>query len=81
MALLALADAPQGFFTAVVDGSNSQDVAPTGSVTFGGLDPGFHEVELELPSDCVADGFNPRTVFVRSGDENRTSFEVACGGD
>ena len=44
-------------------------------------DPGFHEVELELPSECVADGFNPRTVFVRSGDENRTSFEVACGGD
>jgi hypothetical protein len=72
---------PQGFFTAVVDESDSRDVSPDGSVTFGGLDPGFHEAELELPSDCVADGFNPRTVFVRPGDENRTSFEVSCAGD
>ncbi|HMC19978.1 MAG TPA: hypothetical protein VKH16_12140, partial [Gemmatimonadales bacterium] len=68
---------PSGY-TVIVDGSSSQSVGANGLVTFIGLPPGSHTVQLSgVPSNCSVSG-NPRTVSLIAGLVATTSFSVSC---
>src|SRR5439155_1615301 len=57
---------PDGY-TVVVDGSQSQAIGINTSVTFSGLSPGNHSVQLNgLAQNCTVSS-NPRTVSITAG--------------
>jgi hypothetical protein len=69
---------PAGY-TVIVDGSQSQQIAATGLVTFTGLAAGNHSVFLSgVPSNCSVSGSNPQTVDVLAGLVGTTAFTVSC---
>jgi hypothetical protein len=69
---------PAGY-TVIVDGSQSQQIAATGLVTFTGLAAGNHSVFLSgVPSNCSVSGSNPQTVDVLAGVIGTTAFTVSC---
>jgi hypothetical protein len=69
---------PAGY-TVIVDGSQSQQIAATGLVTFTGLAAGNHSVFLSgVPSNCAVSGSNPQTVDVLAGLIGTTAFTVSC---
>jgi uncharacterized protein GlcG (DUF336 family) len=70
--------APSGY-TVTVTGGGSLPIGPTDAVTFKGLTPGSHSVELVVPGTCTVTGDNPRDVDVPSGSATTTKFEVSCG--
>ena len=68
---------PDGF-TVTVDGSQSQSLAATGSVSFEGLGVGAHTVELTgVAANCTVDE-NPQSVTVVGGESVQLAFGVAC---
>lgn len=69
---------PDGY-TVAVDGGEPRPLERNGSVSFGGLPPGTHDVELgDVASNCAVSGDNPRQVDVPSGATGSTTFEVTC---
>src|SRR5213079_411795 len=68
---------PDGY-TVVVDGSQSQAIGINNSVTFSGLSPGNHSVQLNgLAQNCTVSS-NPRTVSITAGTTTATTFSVSC---
>src|SRR5207248_9439665 len=68
---------PDGY-TVVVDGSQSQAIGINTSVTFSGLSPGNHSVQLNgLAQNCTVSS-NPRTVSITVGNTTATTFSVSC---
>ena len=68
---------PDGY-TVVVDGSQSQAIGINTSVTFSGLSPGNHSVQLNgLAQNCTVSS-NPRTVSITAGSTTPTTFTVSC---
>jgi hypothetical protein len=70
---------PTTGYTLTVDGSQSQPIPTTGSVTFTNLAAGSRSVALAgLPTNCTVSGTNPQTVAVPSGGTATVSFAVTC---
>ena len=68
---------PDGY-TVVVDGSQSKAIGINNSVTFSGLSPGNHSVQLNgLAQNCSVSS-NPRTVSITAGNTTTTTFSVSC---
>src|ERR1051325_4424132 len=68
----------QNGYTVTIDGSFSQPIATSGSVTFTGPS-GDHSLALSgVASNCTVSGANPRTVTVPSGGTTTTTFSVSC---
>jgi PKD repeat protein len=69
---------PDGY-TVTVDGSASQPIIPTGSVTFIGLTSGNHTVELSgIAGNCTVSGGPSRTVNVPANATRTEVFTVSC---
>jgi hypothetical protein len=69
---------PDGY-TVVLDGRSGQRIAPSGTLRFGGVIAGDHQVILAgVAPNCRVTGDNPRTVTVGS-DIARIGVEVRCG--
>src|SRR5207249_4275037 len=69
---------PDGY-TVVVDGSQSTAIGINSSVTFSGLSPGDHSVQLNgVAQNCTVSGSNPRTVSITAGSTTMTTFTVSC---
>jgi len=68
---------PDGY-TVVVDGSQSKAIGINSSVTFSGLSPGDHSVQLNgLAQNCTVSS-NPRTESITVGNTTTTTFSVGC---
>src|SRR5207253_2173254 len=68
---------PDGY-TVVVDGSQSKAIGINTSVTFSGLSPGDHSVQLNgIAQNCTVTS-NPRTVSITAGSTTTTTFTVIC---
>src|SRR5437016_2173055 len=68
---------PDGY-TVVVDGSQSKAIGINSSVTFSGLSPGDHSVQLNgIAQNCTVSS-NPRTVSITVGNTTATTFSVSC---
>ena len=71
---------PDGYLV-TVNGSQSQSIGVSGSVTFSDLTPGEQTVELTgLAPNCSVAGDNPRSVTVTAGETAQTVFAVTCTG-
>jgi len=69
---------PSGY-TVTVDGSQSQTIGVSGSVTFTNLSAGSHSVALKnVASNCTVTSANPQTATVPSGGTATTAFTVSC---
>ena len=69
---------PDGY-TASVDGGTPRSVGTAASVTFDGLEPRKHSVQLAgLAANCQAQGQNPRDVTIAAGQTVTATFAVAC---
>src|SRR6266496_3249609 len=69
---------PDGY-TATVDGTTSQPVPTSGSVTFSGLASGSHAVALSgVATNCTVSGGTSQTVTVPPGGTATASFSVGC---
>src|SRR5437762_9468375 len=67
---------PDGY-TVTVDG-NQKAIGINNSVTFSGLSPGNHSVQLNgLAQNCTVSS-NPRTVSITAGSTTKTTFTVSC---
>src|SRR5206468_2958772 len=67
---------PDGY-TVTVDG-NQKAIGINNSVTFSGLSPGNHSVQLNgLAQNCTVSS-NPRTVSITAGTTATTTFTVSC---
>jgi epidermal growth factor receptor substrate 15 len=71
------ADIPSSY-TATVDGSQTQSIASSGSVTFTNLSAGTHTLVLSVPANCTVSGGTSRTVSVPSGGTATVSYSVSC---
>ena len=61
------------------DGSQSQAIGATSSVTFSNLSAGSHGVALtNVAANCTVSGSNPQTVTVPSGGTVSASFSLSC---
>src|SRR5947199_39321 len=68
---------PDGY-TVVVDGSQSKAIGINSNVTFSGLSPGDHSVQLNgIAQNCTVSS-NPRTVSITAGSTTTTTFTVIC---
>ena len=68
---------PDGY-TVVVDGSQSKAIGINSNVTFSGLSPGDHSVQLNgIAQNCTVSS-NPRTVSITVGNTTATTFSVSC---
>ncbi|HSM09262.1 MAG TPA: hypothetical protein VLA33_09630 [Gemmatimonadota bacterium] len=62
-----------------LDGGDPERVSSSGSVSWSDLEPGDHLLQLgDVPSNCNAEGENPRVVAVESGRQTVTLFDVVC---
>src|SRR5439155_26834756 len=69
---------PDGYSVAV-DAGASQPIGNKDSVTFSGLTPASHAVQLTgLAPNCTASGGPSRNVNVTAGDTTRVAFSVSC---
>lgn len=70
--------APEAY-EVIVDGGQARPAAPDGSLTYQGISPGTHSVELSaVPFNCVVDEANPRETIVAEGTTSEVSFAVSC---
>ena len=67
-------------FTVIVDGASPRTIAPTATLTIADVEVGSHVVQLTLPTGCVIDGVNPRTVNVTENATTTVAFVVTCLG-
>jgi hypothetical protein len=66
-------------YTATVDGSQSQTIPATGSVTFTNLAAGSHTVVLaNVPANCAVSDGPSQTVNVPSGGTATVSYSISC---
>ena len=65
-------------YTVTVDGSQSQTIASTGSVTFTNLSAGNHTAVLAVAANCTVSGGTSRSVTVPSGGTATLSYAVSC---
>jgi hypothetical protein len=69
---------PDGY-TATLDNSTSQALAPSGNTTFASIQAGTHTVELSgVASNCRVNGDNPQTASVPEGGTASVTFSVLC---
>jgi len=69
---------PSGY-TVTVDGSQSQAIGPSGSVTFTNVSAGSHSVALtDVAANCTVTSANPQTVTVPAGGTVTASFSASC---
>lgn len=67
-------------YMATVDGGASQPVASTGTVTFEGVEPGSHTVDISgFAPNCPAPAASSQTVAVSAGATAEVSLAVVCG--
>src|SRR5438094_746738 len=68
---------PDGY-TLTVDGGQSKAIGINSSVTFSGLSPGNHSVQLNgVAQNCTVSGSNPRTLSITAGSTVTTTFSVS----
>jgi hypothetical protein len=73
-------DPDQDGYTVALDSGSPQNVAPNGSLTFGDVEPGGHQLTLDGVADnCSAGPSNPLSVSVQSSATTTVTFEVDCG--
>jgi Tol biopolymer transport system component len=66
-------------YTVTLDGGDAQSLDPDGTVTFGAVEEGDHEVELSgVQVNCGVDGDAAQTVSVTAEATATASFDVAC---
>jgi len=71
-------DIGAGYLVRVDDGME-RSVEPNGSVIYAEVEPGDYEVILlSVPSNCVVEGSNPRSLTVAAEEIARTTFVVTC---
>src|SRR5436309_1314127 len=68
---------PDGY-TVTVDGGQSKAIGISSSVTFSGLSPGNHSVQLNGVAQNCTVASNPRTVSITAGSTTTTTFSVSC---
>ena len=69
---------PSGY-TVTMDGSQSQAIGTSGSVTFTGVAAGSHSVALtNVAANCTVTGANPQAVTVPSGGTGTAPFSATC---
>jgi len=70
---------PATDYTVTLDGSVSQSIATSGTVTFNALAPGTHAVALSgVPTNCAVTEPNPTNVTVVAGETATVTFTVTC---
>jgi CubicO group peptidase (beta-lactamase class C family) len=70
---------PDGYLVTVVDSAWSQTVGINAEVTFSGLTPGDHDIELTgISANCSVTGANPRAVTVPEGRTGEATFAIVC---
>lgn len=66
-------------YTVNLDGMTDRSVSANGSVVFGTLLAGAHEIQLNaVPTNCTVSGTNPRSSEVVVGETVDVTFEVSC---
>lgn len=66
-------------YDVIVDGGQARPVAANGNLTYQGISPGTHSVELStVPFNCVVDGANPRETIVAEATTSEVTFAVSC---
>lgn len=72
------AGAPESY-EVTVDDAERRSVVPNGNLTFRGIIPGSHSVELvSIPFNCAVEGANPRETIVAEATTSEVSFSVSC---
>ena len=62
-----------------IDDAMERSVEPNGSVIYADVAPGDYQVMLlSVPSNCVVEGANPRSLSVTAENVARTTFVVTC---
>lgn len=70
--------APEAY-EVTLDGDQARSVAANGNLTYQGISPGTHSVELSsIPFNCVLDGANPRETVVAEATTSEVTFSVSC---
>jgi len=70
---------PTTDYTVTLDGSVSQSIATSGTVTFTALSPGARTVALSgVPTNCQVAETNPANVSVVAGETANVTFTVTC---
>ena len=70
---------PNTDFTVLVDGGSPRTVSPNGDLLISAVSIGSHVIQLTLPTGCVSDGENPRTINVTEQAITTVAFTVTCG--
>jgi len=66
-------------YTVTVDGAQSKSIAASGNVSYSGLTPSSHSVQLNgVPSNCSVSEANPQTITVTTGGTAQASFTITC---
>src|SRR5205823_3744234 len=66
-------------YTVTVDGAQSKSIAASGTVSYSGLTPSSHSVQLNgAPGNCSVSEANPQTITVTSGGTAQASFTITC---
>jgi len=66
-------------YAVTVDGAQSKSIAASGTVSYSGLTPSSHSVQLNgVPSNCSVSEANPQTITVTSGGTAQASFTITC---
>src|SRR5205823_10489018 len=66
-------------YTVTVDGAQSKSIAASGTVSYSGLTPSSHSVQLNgVSSNCSVSEANPQTITVTSGGTAQASFTITC---
>jgi hypothetical protein len=72
-------DIPATGYTLTVDGTTSQTIGTSGSVTFASLAPGAHSVVLSnVPANCQVSGASSVSITVVAGETATASFVITC---
>ena len=70
---------PDGYYVIVDAAAFAQRVAPNGTLTITGIQPGDHAIRLhDVDVNCTVDGANPETANVVAGTTTDVSFAVTC---
>jgi hypothetical protein len=65
-------------YTVIVDGASPRTIAATATLTIPDVEVGSHVVLLTLPTGCILEGENPRTIAVAESATATTAFIVTC---
>lgn len=65
-------------YTVNVDGASPRTIAPTATLSIPDVEVGSHVVLLTLPTGCILEGENPRTIAVAEGATATMAFIVTC---